>query len=120
MAPLRGRSLWAGQGPFDLPGLPTAWRLHPTKEDTEAAGEDLAWGQPAVGRPRVGAACWGRPAVGAACWARPRVGAACGEGLGWMHPLLPTVWRQGLLQPRTPSLAEPGEVVSCPPASGPC
>ena len=100
MAPLRGRSLWAGQGPFDLPGLPTAWRLHPTKEDTEAAGEDLAWGQPAVGRPRVGA--------------------ACGEGLGWMHPLLPTVWRQGLLQPRTPSLAEPGEVVSCPPASGPC
>ena len=74
VAPLRGRSVWDGQGLSDLPGLPTAWRLHPTKEDTDAAGEDPGRGQPAVGRPRVGATCWGRPVVGAACWGEVEAG----------------------------------------------
>ena len=53
----------------------------------------------------------GREAVvGAACWGMPGVGT----------PLTSHGLEAGLLQPRTPSLAEPREVVSSPLASGPC
>lgn len=79
-----------GRGRLTSLASNTAWRLHPTREGTAAA----------EGRPGVGAACWGMPGVGA--------------------PLTSHGLEEGLLQPRTPSLAEPGEVVSVPPASGPC
>lgn len=77
MAPPRGRSLSGPGRSSDLPGLPTAWRLHPTKEDSDAA----------VGRAGVGAAHWGRPGVD-----EPLTS----QGLG-----------AGLLQPRTPPWQRP-------------
>ena len=61
----------------DLPGLPTAWRLHPTKEDSDAP----------VGRAGVGAARWGRPGVD--------------------EPLASHGLEAGLLQPRTPPWQSP-------------
>ena len=64
-------------GPVRGSDLPTAWRLHPTKEDSDAA----------VGRAGVGAARWGRPGVD--------------------EPLTSHGLEAGLLQPRTPPWQSP-------------
>lgn len=73
MALLQGRSLWAGQGLSDFPGLQYSLEAAPNQRGhRRCCGKTRGGGQPA------------------------------GECLGWVRPSLPMVWRRGFCSPGPP------------------